>query len=291
MLETLFNVIAPVLACAAVGYVWAKRGHAFSAESITPLVTAIGTPCLVFSTLVQAEIDSAAFADMAAATTVSIVACFVVCGGVLKLAGVDLRAFLNSTVFGNAGNMGLPLSLLAFGPEGLALAITYLAVYIVFLFTVGVAISAGAVSLGAVARLPVVYAVALALIVMFTEFPVPQAVVETTDILGGLTIPLMLLALGVSLAEMTVSSLRLSLGLSALRLGMGFAVGWGVAVLFGMEGAARGVLILQCAMPVAVFNYLFAARYGTRPTEVAGTVVISTVLSFATLPLLLLFVL
>jgi predicted permease len=40
-----------------------------------------------------------------------------------------------------------------------------------------------------------------------------------------------------------------------------------------------------------VFNYLFAMRYKTAPEEVAGMVVISTVLSFATLPLLLWFVL
>ena len=58
-----------------------------------------------------------------------------------------------------------------------------------------------------------------------------------------------------------------------------------------MEGAARGVLILQCAMPVAVFNYLFALQYNNQPEEVAGTVVLSTALSFLSLPLLLWYIL
>jgi hypothetical protein len=72
---------------------------------------------------------------------------------------------------------------------------------------------------------------------------------------------------------------------------MGLAIGVAVAALFGLEGVARGVLILDCAMPVAVFNYIMAERYGRGSSEVASMVVISTALSFATLPLLLLIVL
>ena len=72
---------------------------------------------------------------------------------------------------------------------------------------------------------------------------------------------------------------------------MGFIVGVGISALLGLEGAARGVVILQCTMPIAVFSYLFAAQNNRRPEEVAGTVVISTILSFLTLPLLLLYVL
>lgn len=291
MFLVLVNVITPVLACAVIGYFWKRQGKPFSTEVITPLVTAIGTPCLVFSTLVKVEISPEAFTDMVAAAAVTIIAFFAISWTVLKAFKLDVRAFLNAMVFANIGNMGLPLCLLAFGQEGLALAIAYFTVDVVFLFTVGVAISARAASVGAVLRLPVIYAIAAALVVMFLDIDAPQAVVKTTELLGGLTIPLMLIALGVSLADMKVSSVKVSVGLSVLRLGMGFAVGWATAVLFGMEGAARGVLILQCAMPVAVFNYLFAARYDTRPAEVAGTVVVSTVLSFATLPLLLMFVL
>ena len=79
--------------------------------------------------------------------------------------------------------------------------------------------------------------------------------------------------------------------ISLLRLGMGFAVGVAVATALGLEGTARGITIMQSAMPVAVFSYLFAVRYNRSPEEVASTVVISTVLSFLSLPLLLWYVL
>ena len=64
-----------------------------------------------------------------------------------------------------------------------------------------------------------------------------------------------------------------------------------VAYLFGLEGVERGVLILQSSMPVAVFNYLLALRYQREPGEVAGMVVLSTVLSFILLPFIVSFVL
>jgi len=68
-------------------------------------------------------------------------------------------------------------------------------------------------------------------------------------------------------------------------------VGVMLADILGLEGVARGIMILQSAMPVAVFSYLFAVRYNRSPEEVAGTVVISTLLSFLTLPALLWYVL
>jgi predicted permease len=68
-------------------------------------------------------------------------------------------------------------------------------------------------------------------------------------------------------------------------------VGAGLAELFGLTGAARGVLILDCSMPVAVLNYLLAERYQRSPEQVASLVVLSTLLSLVTLPLILAWVL
>jgi predicted permease len=105
-----------------------------------------------------------------------------------------------------------------------------------------------------------------------------------------MTIPLMLITLGVSLAALRVAGLGRSLLLALLRLGLGFAVGLGIAYAFRLDGIARGVLILQSTMPTAVFNYLFAHRYATRPEEVAGAVTVSTLLTLAIMPLVLIYV-
>ncbi|MEL7401702.1 MAG: AEC family transporter, partial [Pseudomonadota bacterium] len=69
--------------------------------------------------------------------------------------------------------------------------------------------------------------------------------------------------------------------------GGGLLVGLLVAWLLQLEGVERGVVIVQAAMPVAVFNYLFAERFQREPKAVAGMVVMSTLISFATLPVIL----
>ena len=101
----------------------------------------------------------------------------------------------------------------------------------------------------------------------------------------------MLFTLGVSLAKLRPVSLARSTALSLLRLGMGFGVGVGLSEVMGLTGIERGVVILQCSMPVAVFCYLFAQLYNREPEEVAGVVISSSFLAAIALPALLWYVL
>jgi hypothetical protein len=291
MIAELFSIIAPVFVCAGIGFVWVKMGRGFDVDLVTTLITNIGAPCLVFHTLANLEVSPSALAVMVGATLAAIVVCLVVASAFLRLTRLSQRAYLPALIFPNTGNMGLPLNYLAFGDVGLGLAIGVFALYATTQFTLGIAIASGTVSLKALVRVPILYAIPVALVFMLTGTTPPAWINSTTNLLGGITIPMMLIALGVSLARLNVRSVSRSLGLSILRLVLGFAVGLGLAYVLGLEGAARGVLIVQLSMPVAVFNYLFAQRYQTAPEEVAGMVVISTVLSFLTLPLLLWFVL
>ncbi len=291
MIGELFSIVAPVFICAGIGFAWDKFGPRYDVELVTSLVTTVGAPCLVFHTLANLQVDRTAFATIVGAAVAALIVSMAAGALVLKLARLPQRSFLPAMVFPNVGNIGVPLNYLAFGDLGLALAIGVFTVYVVGQFTFGVAIASGTVSLKALARLPLLYALAAALVFMITGTVPPEWVNATTDLLGGLTIPLMLITLGISLARLKVASVPRSLGLSVLRLVMGFAIGIALATALGLEGAERGVLIIQMSMPVAVFNYLFAQRYNTAPEEVAGMVVISTALSFASLPLLLWFVL
>jgi predicted permease len=110
---------------------------------------------------------------------------------------------------------------------------------------------------------------------------------NTVNLLGGMTIPLMLLTLGVSLASIRLRHVGSGMLLGGLRIGLGAAVGWAVGVALGMDTLERAVLMVQSAMPVAVFNYLMAVRANRSPEQVANLVMCSTVLSFAWLPIVL----
>jgi predicted permease len=288
MYADLAAIIAPVLVCCAVGYGWARLGRPWDSHFATTLVTSIGTPCLVGSTLTRLPLDLGSLAEIGGASLAAF-ACFAVIGiVVLKAARLSLRSFLPSIMFPNAGNMGLPLCLFGFGDAGLTLAIVFFALSSVLNFTVGVALASGSFAPGRLLRLPLIYVVAAALVLAAFHVRLPAWIGNSLQLLGGLTIPIMLIALGVSLAQLKVANLKRSLALSLLRVAGGAAVGVALAWAFGLSDRARGVLIIQSAMPVAVFNYLFSAVYNRAPGEVAGMVLLSTLISFASLPLLLL---
>jgi malate permease and related proteins len=287
MFITLINIIVPVIICAALGYGWQRTGKSFDTKMVTGLVTAIATPCLIIATLSRLRIDMSVFWDMAGAAVLAIIIFFVIAGIIIRIAGHSFGTYGPVMAFANTGNLGLPLCLFAFGETGLALAIPVFAVNALCQFTIGNAISAGAFSFGQVVRTPIIYAVAVALALLVTSTTLPKFLDNTLGVLGGLAVPLMLLALGVSLASLKVRELRRSLAYAVLRIVMGLAVGIGLTEVFGLSGAARGVLIIECAMPAAVFNYLWAQHYDREPASVAGVVFVSTLMTFAALPLII----
>lgn len=289
--QQLLPIILPVLVCAGLGFSWARLGKPFNDEFVTSLSTNIAAPCLIFGTLAKLQISPDAFAKMALVAAVSY-AVFGLLGWLaLKPTGYSVRTYLPSIMFGNIGNMGLPLCLFAFGDVGLSLALAVFTVGAVIMFIVCPWVASGHTSPQKLLKTPLLYSVALAVGFMMLGVTPPKWLSNTTDLIGGMMIPLMLLALGHSLARLKVASLGRSVMLSLLRLVMGLFVGVVLSEIFDLQGAERGVLILQSALPVAVFNYLFAARYNRDPEEVASIVVISTLISLVTLPFLLLLVL
>jgi predicted permease len=283
----LFSIVSPVYICAGLGFAWVRSGRSFPTQEVTELIMLVGAPCLAFSKLVALEVSVGAMAQMFAATLAALVTFLVLGVLVLWIARLPFRPYLGALVFGNTGNMGLPVCLFAFGEPGLALGVCYYAATAAGQFSVGVVVSSGRLSLRELARTPLILAVALAIAVIAAGVRVPAWLQNTTGILGDLTIPLMQITLGVSLAGLRPRGLGRSFGLGSARILMGLAVGLVLAELLALEGIVRGVFIVDCAMPAAVFNYLIAQRYDQRPDEVASVVMISTLLSFGSLPLIL----
>jgi hypothetical protein len=287
MLAVVLSVVLPVVITVAVGFVWTRTGYPLNSKELTALIADVATPCLIVSTFQSSKLSFDAFAAMAGAAVAAIVLFAALGALILWTAGLRIRTFLPSVAFPNAGNLGLPLSLYAFGPEGLGYAIAYFSISSVANYTLGQMIAAGKANWRGLTRLPILYAVALGIALSFWRIELPQWAGATVALIGNVTVPLMLLMLGSSLSQLKVASSGRALFVSLVRLGLGAAVGIVVATVFGLTGSLRAVLILQCANPVAVYNYLFAQRWNNEPEEVAGVVVLSTLLSILTIPLLL----
>jgi predicted permease len=289
--QQLAAIILPVLVVPGIGFIWAKSGNTFDNRFITQLVTNIGTPALTADALTRIHMETSTLLEMAGLTVLCFLGFALLGAIVLRVMGLANHSYLPALMFPNTGNMGLPLALFAFGDEGLAFAVVFFAISITAQFTIGMSLAAGSFSIGRLLRMPMIYAIAAALFVLATGTEVPPYIGNTLQLLGGLTIPLMLLALGVSLAQLRVTRLPRNLFLSLVRLVGGAAIGFLVGYFSGASDLAIGVLMIQSTMPVAVFNYLFAQYYSREPADVASMVVITTALSFVTLPVLLYLVL
>jgi malate permease and related proteins len=287
----ILNVVAPTFLIVIIGWAWAKSGQKYDNGLVTTLIMDIGGPCLIFSTLGSLELPVALVGKVGLATLVAI-AVFGVVGTIcLKWSGLPVRAFIAPLMFPNIGNIGLPICFFAYGKTGLALAIILFAAFSMCQFTVGMSLYSRGASIKLFFKEPIIYSVAVSIFFIIKGVRPPEVLTRTTELLGDFTVPLMLLSLGVTLARLKIISIKRSFLLALLRAGMGFGVSVAVAYLFGLKDAARGVFILQCSMPVAVFNYMLAERYNRSPGENAELLMVSTLLSLVTLPLILRFLL
>ena len=287
---TVIEITAPVFALAAIGFVWVRLGLAYDVPFVSRMAMTISVPCLIFVALMQTEIDPSALATLSLAALASYVALTAAFAVLLRGLGLDMPTYLAPLIFGNTGNVGLPLALFAFGQDGLGYAVVVFAVMAIGSFTFGIWLVAGRGSLGRVLREPLVWGTLLGALFLWRGWRTPEVVTNTLDLVGQMAIPLMLITLGVAVARLRPGMLALSTGLSAAKIALCAGIAAAAGLWFGLPPVAFAVLVLQISTPVAVTSYLLAEKYGSDAQAVAGLVVTSTLLSVLTLPLILAFV-
>lgn len=287
ILLRVLEIVAPVFILAGIGFVWVKLRLAYDLAFVTRLSMQLGMPCLLFVALARAEVEPAILGDLALATLVGYFAVGVLSLVLCLALALDLRAFLAPVIFGNTGNLGLPVVLFAYGETGLAYALVVFAIMAIINFTLGVWLVSGKGS-REMFRQPLVWGAVGGGAAMLADWQPPAFAMNTLALVGQIAIPLMLLTLGVAIARLSSRDIGLASLVSVLKLAIGLAVGWAVVTATGIGwGPAGGAFLLQLTMPVAVTSYLLATRYSTAPESVAGLVVVSTVLSVPVIPAIL----
>ena len=286
---TVLQIVAPVGLLALVGFFWVKAGFEYRIEFITRLCMTLSVPALVFTALMKTDIDPAALTSVSLAAALAYGMLTVLLWGVTSALRLDRRTYLGPLIFGNTGNVGLPLALFAFGETGLGFAVVIFAVMILWSFTFGVWLVSGGGSPARVIREPILLATLLGALFLWQGWQTPVWLTNSLDLLGQIAIPLMLITLGVAVARLTSGHLGRAIWLSLLRAALCTAVALGVGLAFTLPPVALAVLILQVTTPVAVTSYMLAEKYGADADAVAGLVITSTLLAVITLPLTLAF--
>ena len=275
--------VIPVFLLIAAGFVFA-HWKKINLTSVTEIIVYLGTPSLVFSSLAGKPL----FATDIAVLSAGILLIFAIVGFFIRLyflvSGFSSRGFALPTLFMNAGNMGIPLALFAFGQAGLQRA-TLMFVIITFLqYSLGIYILNGRSNWTEIFRLPLIYAALAGLSVNLAQISLPELLLRPIIMLGQATIPIMLISLGSRLHEVESLQWSHALGGALARIGGGFAAANLAVHLIGAEGVNRQVLLLYGALPAAVVNFVLTEKYRQDPALAASIVVISTFISIFTIP-------
>ncbi|MFV0244372.1 MAG: AEC family transporter [Qingshengfaniella sp.] len=284
---TVMEIVAPVFILGAIGYSWVRLGHEYRLEFVTTLAMTLSTPCLIFTALMKSDIDPAALTELSAAAIVGYLALTLVMAALVYGTRLPVRSYLAPLIFGNTGNVGLPLALFAFGETGLSYAVVIFAVMAVWSFTFGVWVVSGGGSVLKVLREPIVAASLLGALFLWQGWQTPVFLTNALDLIGQIAIPIMLITLGVAVARLRPGRLGRAAWLSAAKYLICIALAWTIARLFGLDQVATAVMVMQFATPIAVTSYMLAEKYEADSDSVAGLVVVSTIMAVAVFPVLL----
>ena len=290
----LFEVLFPVFFVVGVGYYIGKKDPKIDTKFITNFAANFGTPALILYALNIKNISFDIFSNYFWYYLLAITGFFFV--GIiflLILKTKDIIRELPPFVLPNTGNMGLPICLFAYGSEGLGVAAAISSLIILFHFTLGVFLADRKFNFEVIFKSPPFYTIIISVLLLYYEIELPVFIENTSFLLMYATIFLILMSLGIALTRLKIFSFFKALISSIGRLILGPIIGLSIIYYYELDGFAAGVLLIQCSMPSAILNYLLGSIYSPKKIvdNIASMIVVSTLLSFITIPIVVFFAL
>ena len=290
----LFEVLFPVFFVVGIGYYLGKNNPKIDTTFITNFAANIGTPAMIIYALTSTGISFEIFKNYFWYYLIAIII-FTFIGIIFLffLKTKDIIRELPPFIMPNTGNMGLPICLFAYGLQGLGVAAAISALIILCHFTLGIFLADRKFNLNVILKNPPFYAIIVSVIFLYFKIELPTFVENTTFLLMYATIFLILMSLGIALTRLKVFSFKKAFISSIARVVLGPIVGFLIIKYFNLEGFAAGTLLIQCSMPSAVLTFLVGSIYSPKKIvdSIASMIVVSTVMSFVTVPLVVFFAL
>lgn len=295
-MENLFITQISIMILILVGYILRKLNiiNTDFRKSMTNLVINFILPCNIIKSF-RLELNSQilqACLTVFLVSTMTQVLLYLPGKVLLACADEDKRAVLQyGTLVSNAGFLGNPIVEGLYGTQGLLYASIYLIPQRIMMWSVGVACFTESKGNGAVKKAlthPCIIAVAIGLVLMLTQLPLPAWIEEPLNLVGNCNTALSLIVIGGILAEIDPKSIisGTSLGYCLIRL-----VIIPLLVLVGCMAAGVDRLVMETStvlagMPAALTTAILASQYNRNEKFAVSLVFLSTVLSMVTIPAL-----
>ncbi len=290
MLLRIVAIVFPLFAIVFFGWLYGRKKQPDMAFA-NQLNMDVFVPALVFAAMADKSFDLAANWGLALGAVVGVAGSGLAGWGLARLLGVAPKTLVPPMMFNNCGNLGLPLTVLAFGDAALGPAVVLFMISNLAHFSFGAWLLDHQTRLSNLWRIPVVLASLLGLLVSLMHMPLWPPLKMAIRMLGDVSIPLLLFSLGVRLAGARLAAVKVGLWGAVARPLVGLLLAYGTALVLGLEGQQKALLVIFGALPPAVLNYVFAERYRQEPDQVASIVMIGNLAALVFLPLALALVL
>lgn len=292
IVHILLDILGPVLLLVISG-VAIGEWLDIRAQPLAKLAYWLIGPAFVFEALSHAELAPQMLGRLTLAATGAFTASAVIAYVMAWRIPRDRRAAVVTTgAYGNVGNFGLAIVLFSFDDS----ARPYAAVAMVVINGLGLILAVtladgGLAGFSRALRSPMTLMIPPALLVNSIDFDMPLIVDRPVGLLAGAIIPVMLVTLGIQLHSIGRPRLDLDVMRSlTAKLVVQPLVAIPIAAALGLTGEAAGAIVLQAAMPAAVFAAVIAIELDARPDETATIVMAGTLISVLTLPWFILYV-
>lgn len=262
-------------------------------KNINDLVIYLVLPCnIVKSFLIECDGDTFRQFALVLLLSLAVQAVSVVLGRILYgRKEIGHRMSLQyGVICSNAGFLGNPVAEGVFGPVGLAMASIYLIPMRVMMWSSGIAIYTQTkdwrATVKKVATHPCILACVLGLILMVSQWQLPEVILKPLATIGSCNTALSMMVIGMILADADVRTLfdKEIFAYSLLRLLLMPAALYAVCLFLKIPALVSGVCVILTAMPAGATTSILASKYHADELFATKLVVASTVLSMLTIP-------
>ncbi len=204
------------------------------------------------------------------------------------------------TMFSNIGFIGIPLVRALLGREYVIYIAFYTLVYNVLIYTYGIYLAIktnelpGEQMVFPIRKIlnPGVIGCVVAILIFVLDIPVAEPIVTFSNYMGDTCIPLSMILIGTSVAKMdgkklfSTGKMYVFLAIKMLLLPIAAAI---ICKGLPVDAGVYKVFIIECSVPIGSMITLIAQEYGKKDDSAVIGVVLSTVLSVITIPIVAIF--
>ncbi|MBM6552380.1 AEC family transporter [Marinomonas ostreistagni] len=290
LFQQIFNTVFPLIIIVLIGFFYA-RARPTDMSVANRINMSVFIPALIFSVMASKEFHIQAYLPLVAAGAFVVLGSGLVAWPIARLLGYEFKTFVPPMMFNNSGNLGIPLMVLAFGEAALPIAVVLFLIENLLHFTAGMYLLNPRTQLRNLLKMPMIIATAVGVIWSWQGLQMPEAIGTGIDMLGQISIPLMLFALGVRMKDVDFGQWRIGVVSGFVSPISGLVAAYVFYWLFGLREDWFGYLVIFACLPPAVLNYMVAEMFEQEPQKVASIVLLGNLLSLVCIPVALYFVL